>query len=51
MSSYSTEMVLVGIILLSAMSIIGIRIWIKNKKESKIESFDNANPTIDHNKD
>jgi hypothetical protein len=44
-------MVLVGIILFGAMSIVGIRIWIKKKNESKIESFDNASPTIDHNKD
>jgi len=49
--SYSFEMVLVGIILLSGMSIAGIQIWIKRKNESEQESFANTNQNIENNKD
>jgi len=34
MAFYSFEMVLVGIILLSAMGFGGVRLWLKRKKES-----------------
>jgi len=45
-------MVLVGIILLSGMSVAGIRIWLKRKKESAKESIPNINHNIEnHNKD
>ena len=51
MTLYSFEMVLVGIILLSGMSITGIRIWIKRKNESEQESFANLNQNIENKKD
>ncbi len=34
MAFYSFEMVLVGIILLSAMGICGVRLWLKRKNEA-----------------
>ena len=47
MSFYSIEMVLVGIILLSVMSIAGIQIWLKRKKRTENE-FTNTNQNIEH---
>jgi len=44
-------MVLVGLILLSGMSVAGIRIWLQRKNESKQESFVNTKQNIEHNKD
>ncbi len=35
MAFYSFEMVLVGIILLSAMAFGGVRLWVKRKNEAK----------------
>lgn len=49
MPFYSFEMVLVGIILLSVMSIAGIQIWLKRKKESQKEFFTNTNQNMEHN--
>lgn len=51
MPYYSFEMVLVGIILLSAMSFAGIQIWIKKKNDSGVKSIDNNNQKIEYNKD
>jgi len=48
MPSYSFEMVIVGVILLSGMSIAGIQIWLKRKKESESESFTNTNQNMEH---
>ena len=43
MAFYSFEMVLVGIILLSAMGFGGVKIWLKRKNEAK--QLQNANDT------
>ena len=43
MAFYSFEMVLVGIILLSAMGFGGIRLWIKRKNE--VNQFKNISDT------
>ena len=51
MPLYSVEMILVGIILLSGMSIAGIKIWIKSKNEPEKESFTNTNQNPEPNKD
>lgn len=51
MPLYSFEMILVGIILLSGMSIAGIKIWIERKNESEKESFTNTNQNLEPNKD
>jgi len=45
---YSFEMVLVGVILLGAMAAAGLRIWMKNKKES-LESIENEETKTDSN--
>lgn len=41
MAFYSFEMVLVGIILLSAMGFGGVKLWLKRKNEAK--QFQNSN--------
>ena len=45
MAFYSFEMVLVGIILLSAMGIGGVRLWLKRKKEAnQLKSVKDSEP-------
>jgi len=51
MPLYSVEMILVGIILLSGMSITGINIWIKRKNEPEKKSLTNPDKNLEPNKD
>ena len=45
MAFYSFEMVLVGIILLSAMGIGGVRLWLKRKNEAtKLQNVTESEP-------
>ena len=45
MAFYSFEMVLVGIILLSAMGIGGVRLWLKKKKKAtKLQNIADSEP-------
>ena len=45
MSVYSVEMLLVGIILLSAMTIAGIKIWITRRKTTEPQDLETVTDT------
>lgn len=48
---YHFELILAGIILLSAMGYVGVRLWIKKRREEALEKenqdFENKNADID----
>jgi hypothetical protein len=39
---YSLELQMAGVILLSAMAISGISLWLKKRREDKLDAYDDA---------